>query len=193
MGKNEGLRDFPASQPFAGLLDEGPGHSSPEKRTPIDEKSIQRVLANLKKLTGFTPPTETASHPLEPVQIFHGESPAPAEKPVPKVRQPKKISPAWHSDPEPIMEIAADRQKIRRVLSSDAGHDTSVRRKELRKKMGLPEKAPPWKETLQKFNALTENDKDILRKMGYKPERVRNPYSETVECMLRDLQQSRNS
>jgi len=112
---------------------------------------------------------------------------------IPKGRQPKKISTAWPSDPEPIMEITADRHKMQRVLSSEAGHDKTEWRKELRKKMGLPEKAPPWKETLQKFSALTDDDIRLLKEMGYKPERVTNPHSLTVECMLRDLQQSRNS
>ena len=209
----EGLRDFPASQLFADFIDKGPGSSAPRKRLPADKESVEGALANLKKLTGFTPPTEADTRPLEPVKIFYGESPeippgspvaqadflhlvpaeAPVAKPASKGRQPKKINPPWRDDSQPAIAIITDPDRRARALSSDAGHEATVRRQELRKKLGLTEKAPPWKELQRDFMALTEDDKEILRQMGYKPERVRNPHSLTVECMLRDLKRYRES
>lgn len=206
MGKKhpEGLRDFPASQLFADLIDKGPGRSTPLKRVPADQKSVEQSLANLRRLTCFTPPTEADTKPLEPVKIFRGENLPPPTSlvgktdflhlvPASKGREPKKIHPAWPADLESFMEIATDKHKRRRALSSDAVHEATLQRRALRIKLGLPEKSPPWKETLQKFHALTEEDKDILRGWGYHPERVRNIYSLTVERMLRDLERFRGS
>lgn len=211
---SEGLRDFPASETFAELIDKGPGRSVPKKPVPTDEHAMKQTLASLKKLTGFVPPTEASTKPPEPEQIFHGEGSAlptpanPTETPpsdpveqtdflhlVPpsKSRQPTKIAPAWHSDPERIMEIGSDVRKRSRVHNSDAAHTSNVQRQERRKELHLPKTAPPWKELQRAFMALTEDDKEILRQMGYKPEQVKNPHSWTVECMLRDLQRYRNS
>jgi hypothetical protein len=84
---NEAKRDFPASrEPFGGLLDKGPGKETPKKKLPADKKSVNQSLANLEKLTGFTPPTEADQEPLPPVRIFVGHDPRPATMP----DQPKK-------------------------------------------------------------------------------------------------------
>jgi hypothetical protein len=206
MSKNtpEGLRDFPASKVFADLIDKGPGRAVPKKPAPVDEQAMPPILDSLHRLTGFTPPTKSETLPPEPVKIFHGEGSAPPPAPVEqadflhlvppsKGRQPKKIAPAWHSDPERIMEIGSDVRKRTRAQGSDAGHDATVRRQEHRKQLHLPPVAPPWKELQRDFMALTEEDKDVLRLIGYKPERVKNLHSLTVECMLRDLQRYRSA
>ena len=119
---------------------------------------------------------------------------------VPKVsiREPKKIPPPmWYSDPLPLMQIIATRRNpnkpLQKALGSDARHEVSEQHKKLRQKLGLPEKAPLWKEMLQQFHDLTEEDKNILSEMGYHPDEVTNPYSLTVECMLRDLERYKNS
>lgn len=184
----EGLRDFPASQPWADLIDKGPGSSAHPKRLPADKKSVERALANLQKISGFTPPTEADTKPLEPVTIFHGESPAQAEKPASKGGPRKKITPAWHSDPEPIMGVATDPYKRRRALGSDAGHDKTVWSQKRRKNLGLPEKALPFKDRLMAINALTPEDLIIIKeKLGYKPERIHQYAPLTQELILHKL------
>lgn len=203
----EGLRDFPASQPWADLIDKGPGNSAPPKRPPADKKSVEQSLANLQKLTGFRPPTEADTKPLEPVKIFYGESPetppsspvaradflhlvpaeAPVAKPASKGRQPKKINPPWHGDSQPSIAIITDANRRARALSSDAGHDKTVRRQIIRKKMGLPQKKLPWKEMLR---PLTKEDVATLTNMGFDvPNIPRGTFS--YERMLRALKQFR--
>ena len=171
--------------PKSGLLE----NITPEDQRPIEDTTGLFQKKDSMELTSSfpkNPEKQTDFLQLVPTKPEAGKSTL-------KSRQSQKITPAWHSDPEQIMEIATDPYKRKRALGSDAGHETTLRRRALRKKLGLPEKAPPWKETLQKFHSLTEKDKDILREMGYHPERVKNPYSITVECMLRDLQRHRES
>lgn len=192
----EGVRDFPASEPWAGLLDEGPGSSAPKKQVPSDEKSVNRALANLQRLTGFKPPTETDQQPLPPVRIFAGHDSRPPTVP----EQPAGSTPGERS------EINID--KVNRVLNAGglsgeiardrllapvASHEASEQREERRKRKGLPVKAPNRKVTQAKFMKLTEVDKAILREMRYHPEWIKNPHGETVECMLRDLKRYRES
>lgn len=102
-------------------------------------------------------------------------------------RQPKKIRARWSSDTEGIMDITADPHKLRRALASDASHESSEQRKARRAAWGLPEKAPPWKELAAAFSALTKEDIEDLKSLGYRPDLVRNTHSETVERMLHDL------
>lgn len=168
--------------PKSGLLE----NITPEDQRPIEDTTGLFQKKDSMGLTASSPKKQTDFLQLVPTEPE-------AEKPELKGRQPQKITPSWHSDPEQIMEIAADPYKRKRALGSDAQHEAMLHRRALRKELGLPEKAPPWKETLQRFHAFTEEDKNILRGMGYHPERVRNPYSMTVECMLRDLQQYRES
>lgn len=207
-GKHPEKHDYPASRVWREYYAESqppPKLKKPKPKTirvagmtlhnidpnaPIDDTTGPKLEENLKKL-GLQPNTEKSpetpsSAPVEQTDFLH-------LVPASKGRQPKKINPNWHSDPERIMEIAADRHKRTRALASDAGHDATLRRQQLRLKLGLPEKAPPWKEMLLQFSALTEEDKDTLRDLGYHPERVTNPHSLTVERMLRDLQRYRGS
>jgi len=208
MGNNgEAKRDFPASTVFANRIDLGPGNSAPPKRLPADKKSVEQALASLKEKTGFTPPTEADQQPLEPEQVFHGESSAPTSsddaktdfldlvpaeapktKPKSKGHEPKKIERAWHSEPERIMEITADPYKLGRAWNSDTSHAKTVQRHKIRENMGLPEKAMDRKEMFRQFNALTEADIAILKKLRwYEPTQI--PFgSFRCEKMLLDLE-----
>jgi hypothetical protein len=193
---NEAKRDFAASKVFADHIDLGPDNSTPAKRPPADKKSTEQAVTGLETKTGFRPPTEADLEPLPPVRIFVGHDSRPPTVP----EQPVHSTPGERLDPKidkvnRILnqgglggEIARDR-----LLDPYGSLDAKVQRDERRKKKGLPERAPSWRGLQNKFLALTQSDKNILREMGYHPEWIKNKHGETVECMLRDLEQYRKS
>lgn len=108
---------------------------------------------------------------------------------VPKkpAREPRKIPPLHPGDPEPFMQIVTDPGRRSRAIGSDVGHDRTKRNRVRRIELGLPEKRPSWRQLLLAWNALTEEDKEYLHDIGFRPKQVRNPHGETVERMLRAL------
>ncbi len=143
---------------------------------PIDEANASDLQENLEKL-GIKPPPG----PPEQADFLH-------LVPAKKTREPKKINPPWHGDPQPAIAIITNVDKRRRALSSDAAHHETVLNQERRKNLGLPEKALNFKERLQQINALTPEDLTILETtFGYKPERIHQYAPITQELMLHKL------
>lgn len=157
---------------------------------PLDEKTFPKVLENLKKL-GIQPtttkPPETSPSPLAEKTDFLDLVPTDNES---SARGGKRLE--QNIDKINLKlnqrgkggEIARDR-----LFAPDASYDASMIRKQRRAANGLPEKAPPWKGLQQDFMALTSDQINFLHEVGFHPEMVRNPHSETVELMLLRLKQ----
>ena len=169
---------------------------NPETLANIDPEAA----TELSNLIGMLDEAEVMPAVTRRVEEIRRHTSEPQEKHIStqKNREPKKIPPPqWHSDPFPLFEIIYTKRDpnkpLQKALGSDARHDVSEQRKKLRKQLGLPEKSPPWKEMLQKFHNLTEEDKNILAEMGFYPDNIKNPYSLRAEVMLRALDRYKNS
>ncbi|MCX6793480.1 MAG: hypothetical protein NTY06_00025 [Candidatus Gottesmanbacteria bacterium] len=199
-GEQKGLRDFPAShEPFGGLLDEGPGKETPKKVLPADKESTDKAVANLKRLTGFTAPTDADQQPLPPVRIFVGHDSRPPTVP----EQPIASTPGERS--KNIIDTRIDKVNLilnqgglggeiarERLLGPIASHEASrqrsEQREERRKNLRLPKKALGFKIRLKQINALTPEDLIIIKeKLGYKPERIHQYAPLTQEIILHRL------